>query len=175
MKWKSFQKTTLGRWAFEHRNAEPQIQSIVRNLKLDTRNIPAGEHTINDSFMRGGAVKFLGQIKGLRQGMWGYSLPVGGEGSIMLPLRPMRGVRFTSVQIKWRLTSTPDKIVKALVIGEDGTEHVLAEGQDQAGQTLTVPPEMLGEGRLILVLKLGNTSHNPQIAVTAMTLNVTAE
>jgi hypothetical protein len=167
-----FASTETGRWAFENRMVMPALESITSGLRLDLHSLPPGDHVFSDSFGYGGAVKFFAELTGWQPGLWGYSLPAGGEGSIELPVRAAEDHRITASEISWQFAAK-DLDLKLSVVGEDGTEHLLAESVEAAAQGISVPEDAMGGRQLVFHLSVTSRHHDPQIVLTGMRLTAT--
>jgi hypothetical protein len=163
-----FAASDLGKWAFAYnRVVVPNMRIIVRGLKVDLGAQPAGQNTFSDSFNMGGAIKFFADMKGWKQGMWGYTLPAKKTGEIDLPLKAAAGHRITSASVKWKIPK-PDQLSGTLsVISDQGQERVLTRDVQQMAKGVDIPADALGAGTIHLKLTLSNAVDDATLALTA--------
>ena len=171
----AFASTDLGLWSFETRMVAGGINPLLNKLRLDLNNLTVGSHVFNDRFGYGGAVKFFGNVTGLTRGIWGYSLPASGQGSLELPLRTVPGGRISSVKVVFDF-AFPEKVdVKLTALSDDGERVTLTTSVEQLHEGLILPDSFLGDQEVCLALTLKNLDDNPQIVLTGMQLNITVE
>lgn len=167
----AFSKTERGEWAFHEALVATMMQNIRTPLAAPLDALPPGETTVSDAFNYGGALKFLGTVRGFEMGMWGIGLTSGQRGEIELPLAAQPGHRITRVAMQWTIEGAP--ALRATMIGADGTETVISEGRDALGRGVTVPLPA-GAARLRLRLAARNQATTPGNWAWLIGMRVTA-
>lgn len=162
-----FSLTDMGKWAFEQRSAAPAIWAISRPLAMDLEALPPGKQVYNDNLMFGGAIKFFGQVKGFRPGMWGFLLPanVKWAGTLDLPVRAQKGHRITAMRVQWKIAHPEQLAGSFSYVSDKGVETVLTTDTKQMAKGIDLPAGALGS-TLRLKLQMRDGKGTPGLAVT---------
>ncbi len=164
-----FADTEEGRWAFENRIEKHSISSVLKNSAIDLSQLPVGETVYDDSFMYGGLIKFHSEVRGFREGMWGYGLAVSGNGRLNFTVRAKRGHHFEAASIRFPLVNNGPIKVQLTAITDKGRAILVRDGSRLKKDT-ALPAGFRGCSYITYQLEVENFYCNPQNILYGVTL-----